>query len=188
MMKNYQEFPTEIVGIKIRQLRKDKGLTVEELAEKAGLSQSMISQMERGLTKPSLDTLWKLSLLLDVPLFAFFEDIQKESVTITRRQEQKTITLEHSNLQYKLLTPSAGNKIEFFELIIEPKQFQENALAHKGEECGVILQGKLEVSVDGKTFLLHEGDSIYFDSTLPHSFHNPGEIVTIGIWAMTAPL
>lgn len=188
MDHNGLTFPVELVGNKIRELRKTMGLTVEELADKAGISQSMISQVERGLAKPSIDTLWKLSIYLDVPLFAFFEDIHREPILITRAENQKMITMSHSNVRYQLLAPSVGRKIEFFKLIVEPYQKKDQPLlAHKGEECGLVIQGEFEVIIENKSYHLRTGDSIYFDSTLPHCFYNPGEEVAIGVWAMTPP-
>lgn len=183
---NRSELPVEIIGERIRNKRKTARLTVDEVAEKIGLSQSMVSQLERGKAKPSLDTLWKLSILFDVSLSYFFEGIEKQSVIISRSEEQEILKMRHKNVQYKVLAPLTGRKIEFFEITVSPDQGEELQLyPHKGEEGGIVIQGELEVIIGDEKYLLKKGDSIYFDSTYPHAFRNPGTSPAIAIWAGT---
>ena len=180
------ELPVGIIGEKIRSIRKKSLLTVDEVAEKIGLSQSMVSQLERGKAKPSLDTLWKLSILFDVPLSYFFEDIEKQSVIVSRRDEQEILKMRHKNVQYRVLAPLTGRKIEFFEITVSPDQGEELQFhPHNGEEGGVVIQGELEVLIGDETYLLKQGDSIYFDSTHPHAFRNPGNLPAVAIWTGT---
>lgn len=186
--KSHLEFPKEVIGKRIRQCRKEIGLTVEQLGKKTGLSQSMISQIERGQVNPSLDTLWKLSYFLEVPVFSFFKNIERNPVNITRREEQNLVTMLHPNVTYRILSSTRDRKIELMELIVEPGQVSHlPSLAHKGEECGYIIKGELEVIIEDRQYYLETGDSIYFDSTLHHKFYNPGTEKAIGIWAMTPP-
>lgn len=186
--KDHLEFPKEVIGNRIRQYRKELGLTVEQLGQKTGISQSMISQIERGQVNPSLDTLWKLSYHLEVPVFYFFKNINRNSVNITRKEEQRIVTMLHPNVTYRLLSSTRDRKIEMMELIVEPGEVSHlPSLSHKGEECGYIIKGELEVIIDEERHHLKTGDSIYFDSTLPHKFYNPGTEQAIGIWAMTPP-
>ncbi len=181
------DVPMEVIGLRIRTQRKKMGFTVDEVALKIGVSQSMISQVERGKAKPSLDTLWKLGLLLEVPLFYFFEGIEKEPVLVVRREEQEVLKLRHENVAYRVLAPFEGRKIEFFELIVRPGNREQlpPMQPHEGEECGVVIAGELEVLIEDRRYHLKKGDSIYFDSSYPHSFFNPGQEDAIGIWAGT---
>ncbi|MED1794796.1 helix-turn-helix domain-containing protein [Brevibacillus nitrificans] len=180
------ELPIGVIGERIRSKRKDSRLTVDEVAEKIGLSQSMVSQLERGKAKPSLDTLWKLSIIFDVPLSYFFEGIKKNSVFVSRREEQEILTMRHSNVQYRVLAPLTGTKIEFFEIIVSPDRGEEIPLfPHQGEEGGIVLQGQIEVILGDEKILLKQGDSIYFDSTKPHAFRNPGDTPAVAIWTGT---
>ncbi|WP_256815798.1 helix-turn-helix domain-containing protein [Cytobacillus sp. Bac17] len=183
---NQSELPVEIIGGKIRSKRKTLQLTVDEVAERIGLSQSMVSQIERGKAKPSLDTLWKLSILFDVPLSFFFEGIEKQSVIVSRRGEQEILKMRHKNVQYRVLAPLTGRKIEFFEITVDPDKGEELQLyPHKGEEGGMVIKGELEVIIGTQRYLLKQGDSIYFDSTNPHAFRNPGDSQTVAIWTGT---
>ncbi|RXT07781.1 helix-turn-helix domain-containing protein [Ammoniphilus sp. CFH 90114] len=186
MYQVHPEMPMEWIGHRIRLQRKRVGMTVEEVAEKIGLSQSMVSQVERGKAKPSLDTIWKLSILLDVPLNYFFEGIEKEPVLVVPRESQEILKMRHENVHYRVLTPLTGRKIEFFELIVSPGHVEEmTQLPHQGEECGIVIQGELEVLIDDQAYHLKKGDCIYFDSTYPHAFRNLGEEEAIAIWAGT---
>ncbi len=179
------EVPKEIIGKRIRQFRREIGFTVEELAKKAGVSQSMISQIERGQTNPSLDTLWKLSYYLEVPVFSFFKNINSSQVYVTKRAEQKEMTMLHPNVIYRLISTGLDRRFELFELIVQPGEVAHlPQLAHQGEETGYIIQGELEVVIEEKTYYLETGDSIHFDSKLHHKFHNPGDKDAIGIWLM----
>lgn len=180
------ELPIGVIGERIRSKRKEANLTVDEVAEKIGLSQSMVSQLERGKAKPSLDTLWKLSIIFDVSLSYFFEGIKKNSVFLSRREEQEILTMRHPNVQYRVLAPLTCTKLEFFEIIVSPDRGEKIVpLPHQGEEGGIVLHGEIEVTIGDETYLLKQGDSIYFDSTKPHAFRNPGTEPAIAIWTGT---
>ncbi len=182
------DFPIEEVGKRIRQLRKRQALTSEDLAKRAGVSQSMISQIERGQVSPSLDTLWKMSHCLKVPLFSFFEHEDQQEVTVMRKDEQHMLKKVRPNIEYQLLAPSSGKQISFYKLILEPGNHSNSPfMFHSGEECGYVIQGAMRAEVDGNIYVLHEGDSIYFNSNLPHRFLNIGDTVSMAVWAMTQP-
>ncbi|MFP3390708.1 helix-turn-helix domain-containing protein [Brevibacillus sp. SIMBA_040] len=178
--------PIGVIGERIRSKRKESNLTVDEVAEKIGLSQSMVSQLERGKAKPSLDTLWKLSIIFDVSLSYFFEGIKKNSVFFSRREEQEILTMRHPNVKYRVLAPLTGTKLEFFEITVSPDRGEEvPLLPHQGEEGGIVLQGEIEVTIGDEKYVLKQGDSIYFDSTKPHAFRNPGKDPAVAIWTGT---
>lgn len=182
------DFPKEEVGKRIRHFRKSQGFTAEELAKKAGVSQSMISQIERGQVSPSLDTLWKMSHCLKVPIFSFFEEDEQELVSVLRKENQLEFRQMRPNITYHPLSPRNGKQINLFKLILHPGDVSDNPLMfHTGEECGYLLEGTIRVEVDGIAYELDEGDSIYFDSSLPHRFMNMSSDVATAIWAMTHP-
>ncbi|TQR21217.1 helix-turn-helix domain-containing protein [Psychrobacillus vulpis] len=180
------EFPKTEVGKRIRYLRKSQGLTSEELAKLAGISQSMISQIERGQVSPSLETLWKLSHSLQVPVFSFFEMEESNIVKISRAKETKVVKRVRPNVSYELLSPSSGKQMSFFKMVVEPgEDLNAPLMYHVGEECGIMLKGSLRIEVEGEIHIINEGDSVYFDSSLPHRFMNLGEENAVSIWAMT---
>ncbi|TQR18147.1 helix-turn-helix domain-containing protein [Psychrobacillus soli] len=181
------EFPKGEIGKRIRYLRRLQGLTSEELAKLAGVSQSMISQIERGLVSPSLETLWKLAHSLKVQVFSFFETEEPSAVTISRAGEAKVVKRIRPNVSYELLSPSTGKQMSFFKMIVAPgEDLDVPFLFHGGEECGMMLSGCLRVELEGGVHTICKGDSIYFDSSLPHRFFNVGDEDAVAVWTMTS--
>lgn len=176
------------LGSKIRNLRKKKNMTIKELAEQSGLSTGMISQIERDKIGISVTSLWKISQALGVFIGDFFDKKVYENNLIVRKNQRKRIELVNSNAVYELLTPDLSGKIEFLRLIIEPGESNDKEkISHDGEECGIVLQGKLLVKLGEKEYILEEGDSIRIDSAIPHRYINIGDITSVSIWAITPP-
>ncbi|GIN87458.1 transcriptional regulator [Heyndrickxia sporothermodurans] len=171
-------------GTKIRNLRLAQKLSLKELAEKSGVSTSMISQIERKNTDPTLTTLYKLCKGLDVSISSLLEN-DEDSTHIIRKDERKTLNFPQSHSSYQLLTPITEGTIEMIMIHLEPGQTDQQLVEHSGEECGYILQGKMTVILADKEYVLSEGDSIRFKSTIPHRFFNHSTETTISIWAMT---
>jgi transcriptional regulator with XRE-family HTH domain len=103
------DYPKEDVGKRLRYLRKSRGFTAGDLAKKAGISQSMISQIERGLVSPSLETLWQMSHCLKLPFSTFFEANDEQKVTVFRKHEQTVMKKIRPNITYQYLS----QRIEF---------------------------------------------------------------------------
>ncbi|MET3290371.1 helix-turn-helix domain-containing protein [Brevibacillus fluminis] len=170
-------------GAEVRQLRQQKRLTLQNLADKTSLSVSLLSQIERGLVDPTISTFWKICSALDVPINHFFQ-LPPEQDPVIRKDQRKIIELAETNVKYHVLTPIQQGKIEFLLVEIEPGEIvQPELVAHSGEECGFVLQGELKVMLDDREYHLHEGDSIGFPSTHPHRYLNPGKKTSISIWA-----
>lgn len=162
-------------------------MTIHELADKAGVSAGLISQIERDLVGPSVASLWKIAEALGVPMGYFFDD-KKDAECVVKRDRRKKIQIPESKITYELLSPNMKGKIEFLLVEIEPGECNtEEKIAHEGEECGLVIQGRIKVRWGDKEFVLDEGDSIYFDSTVPHRFQNIGDIKAVSVWAMTPP-
>lgn len=175
------------LGKKIRQLRTCKGISIAQLAKMTGLSTGIISQIERDMVSPTVDTLWKITKALDISINYFFND-GKHLSPIVRKNERKKIILPNSRVTYMLLSPDVRRKMEFLLVEIEPGECNSTELiSHEGEECGFILSGTLKIKYGEEEYILYEGDSIYFDSTVPHRYINIGDKKCISIWAMTPP-
>ncbi|MEW6066595.1 XRE family transcriptional regulator [Desulforamulus profundi] len=175
------------LGFKIRELRKEKQKTLQELAREAGISAGLLSQVERGTVQPSLDTLWKITKALNIPLFYLLEQVENKSVVVVKQENQKKLETPNSNVVYRFLSPDLNRKIEFMMITLKPGHNHGELLSHAGEECGVVIQGTIAVRIGEELYILNQGDSIYFDSNIPHRFYNPGNEEAVGIWAMTPP-
>jgi quercetin dioxygenase-like cupin family protein len=107
---------------------------------------------------------------------------------VVRKNERRKIALPQSNLVYEMLSPDMNRQIEFLLVRLAPGQCSsQEQLSHTGEECGLVLQGRLIVRWGDKKFELTEGDSIYFASNIPHRYLNPGNEESVSVWAMTPP-
>lgn len=179
----------KLLGRNIRQLRTQKGLTVDSLAQKAGLSKALLSKIERGLTAPSLASLRKTAQALGTPIVAFFQGDSFTDDLVVRKAHRKTLHVPDVNITYELLTPDLQNrKMEFLLTEIEPNTNDDLPHTHEGEECGLVLQGKLNVQIDGRSVVLNTGDSITFPAFLPHCITNPRKSRSVSVWAIVPPL
>ncbi|MFM1653504.1 cupin domain-containing protein [Brevibacillus sp. B_LB10_24] len=170
-------------GSELREIRKQRQLTLQNLADKTGLSASLLSQIERSLVDPTIGTFWKICAALDVPINHFFR-LSDEHDPVIRKEQRKVIQLRNTNVKYHVLTPIQQGKIEFVLVEIEPGESVVSELvSHSGEECGFVLQGELRVLLSDREYHLYEGDSVGFPSTSPHRYINPGNVVSLSIWA-----
>lgn len=176
------------IGEIIKKFRKEKSLTIKVLAEQINITSSMLSQIERGLANPSLNTVRAISHALDVPLFKFFmeyEDPNHENL-IVRSDNRIHIILDGNN--YQLLTPTLNTNIEFMLLTLDPGSTTvTNPASHNGEEVSFVIEGPIEINLEGNTYLLNTGDSIRIPPNMRHSWINNGSGVATIIFAVTPP-
>ena len=185
--------PDLSLGLKMRQIRKVRGLSLQSVARKAGVSIGLVSQIERGLTSPSIRSLRQLGAALDVPVERFFgngEALEEDDAGIVMHpRNRRVLNLAGKGVSKELLTPSDDGVLELMIVNVEPggssgSEFYD----HEGEEAGLVLSGKIELWVGERYFLLEEGDSFRFTSHTPHRFANHGEIAAKIVWSVTPPL
>jgi quercetin dioxygenase-like cupin family protein len=163
----------------------------------ARVSQSLISQVERGLASPSISTLRRIAGALDVPIAELFvggDDASEDESDragrrlVVRRHERKGLHVPRSKVDYELLTPDLNRKIEFLWIEYEPGAITHpDPMAHPGEENAVCLEGSVVVTIDREEFVLTEGDSISFDSGRPHQVENRTNKRAVLVSAITPP-
>lgn len=176
------------VGSKVRKLRKELGLTVKAAAARAGLTTSMLSQVERDLVAPSISSLRRLASALNVPAFYFLiEDAGFQDIVV-RREERRTLRLPGYNATYQLLSPNLEKRVEMMYFELPPGEMTSEApMAHDGEENLVVTGGRLRVVLPDKEVLLDVGDSIFFERSVPHQIVNVGETSASAICAISPP-
>lgn len=177
-----------MLGSKIRNKRSEKNMSLKELAEKIDLTASFLSQIERDLAEPSITSLRKIANALDVPIF-YFLMTDEDSSPVVRKNERKTLRFPESHLEYELLTPDVSRMMEVFIATLDPETDGVGELesTHPGEECILILEGKMEITVGEETYILEEGDSIYYFASLPHTVRNAGKKKLVFLSAITPP-
>jgi transcriptional regulator with XRE-family HTH domain len=173
-------------GENIRELRKEKGLSLQELSQKSGVSTSMISQIERSNADPTMTTLYKICTALNITIAELIMENEELGIVV-KRDNRKTMFLPNSKVKYQMLTSNPKNDLEMLLIELEPEQEDRQVISHIGAECGFVLQGQLTVVLGNEEFVLDEGDSINFNSSIPHRFINTGNEKSISIWAMTPP-
>jgi len=178
------------VGSTVRSLRKDRGMTLDQLADRSALSMGMVSQLERGIGNPSFATLVQLAHGLDVPVGRLLH-IDEGSSPVVREAERRRIDghgIPSEHVTYQMLTPDLLGALEATWVRSEPgHDTSATPFTHNGEEFGIVLSGQIDVYIDGVQYSLSAGDSIRFSSTVPHWFVNPGPESTNSIWISTPP-
>lgn len=223
-------------GAQVRTLRTAHRLTAAALAERCGVSRSLISQIETGRISPSLDVVRRLASALDVPIAALFGPPgqtgggagrvagpgapgglrlnggpppsdggsragagagigtgagaggERPRIALVRRDERKGLRLPRSKITYELLSPDLRGQLQVQWVELAPgERAPEEGFVHPGEECYVVLQGTIRFRVGEREFVLHPGDALTFDSSLPHGASNDGPEHAVAISTMTPP-
>lgn len=178
------------LGAKIRGFRKDKGMSMQMLADMVNITPSMLSQIERDLANPSINTLKLISNALNVPLFQLFTSTPDKAETIVRKGERKKIVKKgnEDNYEMELLTPDTTGTIEFMIQKFKPGgNSGESVQAHDGEEVAYVKDGTLELKLDDKIYVLNRGDSVRIPAMVPHLWNNRSDKDASLIFAINPP-
>ncbi|MGW6355726.1 helix-turn-helix domain-containing protein [Streptomyces sp. NPDC055092] len=180
-------YPHRVIGNRIRELRQSRKMTVRDLASHAGVSTGLVSQVERGLTDPSLETLRRLSSALGLPLFDLFRQDDPDDVALVRRDRRIVVRSPQGGIEYTRV--SAGSaRLEVLEGTLEPGgASSEERYSHPSEECVVVLSGSLVVEAGDGRHELRPGDSCTFDSRVPHRYVNEGSEPARFLVSVTPP-
>ena len=182
---------SSFIGSKIRGLRETKNLSVEEIAERSGLTVEQINSIENDVNLPSLGPLIKIARALGVRLGTFMDDSDALGPIVTRAKDcEADSSISFSNgavdarkhMEYHpLAQQKAGRHMEPFVIDINPEDSPEFQLsAHEGEEFIYVMQGEVEIVYGKETYNLKEGDSIFYDSIVKHHVHGaPGKSAKI---------
>jgi transcriptional regulator with XRE-family HTH domain len=176
------------LGQVVRALREERGWSLRLLATRAGLSESFMSQVERGVANPSVASLRRIAEALGTSVGALFEG-SGQAKGLVRAGERPRLLHPRRKWLDCLLTPKTARRLQVILSVIEPGEGsgREFYSHDSDEECVVILKGSLEFSVGGETYLLEEGDSFTFESRVPHRNRNVAETKAEVLWIITPP-
>ena len=209
--RDIEQFSASL-GPRLRELRKQRGLTLRELAGRAGVSASLLSDIERGRVNPSVASFFSLANQLGVAPHGFFpggqptlrHDLQslaagaadprvasepadtarppEEVSSVVRASERAEIPLV-GGIRWQRLTPAPEGAVEFIEMRYEPGASSGEAMHHHpGREFGLVLEGELTLELGFQRYRLSRGDSVAFDSTTPHRLSNQTEALLRLAW------
>lgn len=178
------------IGEQLRELRLVKNLALREVAEKAGISVSYLSQIERNQSRLPIGVLKKVSDALGVHMNWFFQSQASpdaaERDVVVRAAQRRRMSFTGLGITEELLSPNLAGPLELLLSTIEPGADSED-YSHDGAEAGYVMAGTLDLWVSGRHFRLNEGDSFSFKSTEVHRCANPGKVQTKVLWVITPP-
>lgn len=181
------------LGLAVRQARQARGLSLKQVADGANISVGLLSQIERGISSPSVRALRAICGVLDLPVQALFggEDANgsQEAHRIVRANQRRSVDFGSRGMVKEFLTVHDEGALQVMEIALEPGGGSgDDPYNHDGEECGVVLKGRLELYIDGSVYRLSEGDAFHFESALPHKFRNLANGRTRVLWITTPPV
>jgi transcriptional regulator with XRE-family HTH domain len=176
----------EALGGRIRAARGRRGLSVAELAAQAGVSKSLVSQIERAIAAPSIDTVRRLASVLQVPVFSLFLE-ELDDGMVVRRAQRRVVRYPGSGATREILSPSLSGRMVLVWVTFPAGEDGREPVRHVGEESVVVIRGSLEVQIGNQVVRLEAGDSMTFDPDAPHAFRNPSDDVTEIVTAIAPP-
>jgi transcriptional regulator with XRE-family HTH domain len=175
--------PAQAIGREIRHVRQRKRLSMQALANEAGISRAWLGEIERGAASPSVDIVRRLADALGVSIGSLLDgraiepkpgtktEVSDRGVTLVRSDERLVVRFPSQPFLWELLTPLRG-EVQLMLAELEPTQASIEMMEHGGQEVVVVLEGQIEVKVDGQVHDLGPGDAISFPAQLSHGFRN----------------
>lgn len=184
------------IGERLATLRRGLGLSIRGLAEKAGISASVISQIERDKTEPSISTLKRLAAALGTEITYFFTVPTRQNGHVIRASQRQTIVIgassgERSSVKaggvyFELASPAESDQLEVIMGSYDPGAHTgDEPYVHEGEEWGMVMSGRFKITLGDEIHFLDPGDSIWFRSHIPHHIENVSTGVSEYVWVNT---
>lgn len=172
------------IGPKVRQLRRQKNLSLQQLADRSGVSAAAIHKLERNGMVPTITTLMKLAAALNRPVSYFVDEDQPDHAIVIRASERKKVYTSKRGLSLESVSGPYGR---FFMAgaiaVVEPgAESGPKPMEHPGEELVHVLDGQLVFEIDGEEHLLKRGDTLHFRTDRPHRWRNPQAKPARAVW------
>lgn len=176
-----------MIGQKIKERRSEQNLSLRDLGEMTGLTASFLSQIENGLTEPSISSLQKIATALKVPMFTFLNG-GGQTEQVVRREAHKKLSFPEPHLEYELLTSDLNRQMSGFLIHLKAGESHHAQQLYKStEEMIYVLEGELEIQVGENVYRLQPGDSIYYEGSQLVSFTSLGGIDLSMLCMITPP-
>ncbi len=180
------------LGLVIRTARREAKRTLMQVAKDADLSISFLSQVERNLLTPSVSALKRIADVLHIPAGSLMFGAESSSsrgssVSLIRGDSRKRVVFPQSHIAYEMLTPDLRRRMSIFWLDAPPHSESGPSFSHEGEDAVVVLKGTLKVEIGEVWHELKKGDSLYFNSELPHRWMNATSRPAEVMWISTPP-
>jgi len=177
---------SDSLGIRMRARRKALGLSLRSLAARTGVSASFLSQVERGIVSPSIQTLIAVSRALEVPIYHF---LLESPDPVVRHDRRRRLIMPNTSVNYELLCPDVHRSMEVSLGRLEVNAVSsEEPLAHATEEFMLVLEGVMDIEIGPRRYVLEPGDATYYHGVTPHRFFSVGDQDLIFISAVSPPV
>jgi transcriptional regulator with XRE-family HTH domain len=186
------------IGTRLAELRLEHRYSIRRLAREAGVSASLVSDVERGKVEPSISTLKRLAAALGTTLAFFFSEPTRQAGRVVRAAERDVLdqrtpprtpaarsAIETAGVRFEIASPPAAETIEAIYGRYDVGASLGDAITHEGEEWGMVLRGRLKIWVGDEIYFLDPGDAIGFPSTTPHRLENVADEPLEYLWINT---
>lgn len=178
-----------MIGERVKKYRLARGMTLKDVETKAGVSATHVSEIERGMTSPTIGALSKIADAIDVELASIVKRENLSKISIVGKNERKKMQFDEWGATYSSLTKDLPNpKFSFLEVQLDPGiKRPEETSTHDGEEFAIVTKGVMEILIGDEKFILKEGDSIHYSADRPHAMRNIGGVPCKAIWVTLPP-
>ncbi len=189
-------FDAEQLGARLRALREERGLTLREVGRRLGISTSAVSQIERGVLRPSVNRLFAFVTALDASLVDVFGASADASPApalegyVVRRAVEADVVRLAGGVVFRRLSPGPARDVDFFESTYPPGSTgaeQNELLTHVGYEIGTVTQGELTIDFPDERVVVRAGDTVSYACGTPHRLSNQSDGVTVATWVIVHP-
>lgn len=176
----YSNIITQI-GDRVKDIRKQKGLTLQQLSEKSGLSIGYLSNLERNVNSPTIEYLQRICEVLNINIIDILEK-SSENKLYVKKDERRVIYEKEGKVKYELITEGEKNIKGICLTIAEGVDYKSISWGHNSDELGVITKGTIEIETMDNKYVLEEGDSFYLYANNMHTYRNIGKGDCISYW------
>ncbi|MDD4857328.1 MAG: XRE family transcriptional regulator [Candidatus Krumholzibacteria bacterium] len=179
----------DAIGARIKQFRLSKGLTLKDIEVKAKVSATHVSEIERGMTSPTVGALAKIAEAMGTDVAYFVEKQNVSKVSVMSKSKRKKMQFKEWGATYFSLAKDVPNpKTSFLEVELEPGiKRPEETSTHDGEELAIVTKGVMEIIIGDEKYILKEGDCIHYKASKPHAMRNIGDAKCRAIWITLPP-
>ncbi|MDF2876514.1 MAG: sutR 2 [Sporomusa sp.] len=164
-----------IIANNLKQIREEKKLSLEKVADITGVSKSMLGQIERGESSPTINTIWKIATGLKVSFTSIINSPQDDAMIVHKSEVEPLIEDDGRYRVYPVFPYEDGRPFEMYIVEIEPGgQLSTDTHGEKTQEFITVVEGELTVLTNDKEYIVNTGDSITFRADKRHTYHNPG--------------
>ncbi|MCI5679742.1 MAG: XRE family transcriptional regulator [Bacteroidales bacterium] len=168
---------SSMISANLKRIRKEKKLSLDAVAEMTGVSKSMLGQIERGESSPTVATLWKIATGLHISFTALLEGKVEETKFIPGEDLQALLSDEGRFRLYPFFPYDESRRFEMLSIEMEPGSRSESVPHEEGtEEYVLVFEGTMKLTVDGNEYLIHAGDGIRYNASKAHIYENPGSV------------